>query len=61
MLLKLAYILFLMLFSYVVLCDFKEIDYSETDDEQFLPITYYELVLTIWVFTFFVDEIRQVE
>jgi hypothetical protein len=59
--LKLFYILFLLLFSYVILCDFKEIDYSEIKDTDDLPITIYEIILTVWVFTFLVDEIRQVE
>ena len=58
---KLFYILFLLLFSYVILCDFKEIDYSEIKDINGLPITYYEIILTVWVFTFLVDEIRQVK
>jgi hypothetical protein len=59
--LKLFYILFLLLFSYVILCDFKEIDYSEIKDTGDLPITIYEIILTVWVFTFLVDEIRQVK
>jgi hypothetical protein len=44
----------------VILCDFKEIDYSEIKDSNDLPITIYEIILTLWVFTFLVDEIRQV-
>jgi hypothetical protein len=54
------YILFLLLFSYVMLCDFYPIPTNQNFTNLGLPISIPEIVLIIWVTLFAVAEIRDV-
>jgi hypothetical protein len=48
---KIAFLLFLVLFSYYVLCDYPE------DDSK--PITWTEVILIIWVYSYFIEAVHQ--
>ena len=53
--------MFLLLFSYVILCDFRSVENGEAINRNFnLVISVPEIVLIIWVITFGLDEFRQV-
>ena len=52
---KILYLAFLILFSYVLLCDFKPIS---TYPNGF--ISPYEIVLMIWVFSFLIEKFHRV-
>ena len=53
--------MFLLLFSYVILCDFNTIGKSVNKDtnNSYLPLSILEIVLIIWVFTYFCEEFRK--
>jgi hypothetical protein len=53
------YLLFLILFSYVILCDFNKISKPNKETSVNLKISIPEVVLIIWVFTFALDEFRR--
>ena len=57
---KAAYLLYLILFSYVILCDFYPLYQANELTSRGLAISIPEIVLIIWTFTFGLDEIRQV-
>lgn len=55
-----SYLLFLVLFSYILLCDFYPIGYKGNESTRFNTyISILEIVLIIWVLTFTCEEIRQ--
>jgi transient receptor potential cation channel subfamily M protein 7 len=57
---SLFYFLFLILFSYVLLCDFYLINRSPDSTTSLgVYISVPEIVLIIWVFTFAVDKVRE--
>ena len=57
---KLSYLVFLLLFSYVVLCNYYPIHFEDRKDENvYLEVSIFELILIIWVLSFFLDEIVQ--
>ncbi|CAF0980027.1 unnamed protein product [Brachionus calyciflorus] len=54
------YLLFLLLFSYVVLCDFSKFETPKYPTTSFeLAISIPEIVLMIWIFAFVTEEIRK--
>ena len=54
------FILFLLLFSYVVVCDFYPIPTNKNQTNLGLVISVPEIVLIIWVSFFAVDELQEV-
>ena len=52
--------MFLVLFSYVLLCDFRKVGQADPNTSLGLAISIPEIVLIIWVVTFALDEFRQV-
>ena len=58
---KLSYVLFLTLFSYVLLCDFSPVNQPvNPSTSKGLAISIPEVIIIVWVFTFIVEDIRQV-
>ena len=58
---KVSYILFLGLFSYVILCNFYPIDNDVQHPARLQNSqTVFEIILIIWVFDFFLSKIKQV-
>ncbi|RNA09709.1 transient receptor potential cation channel subfamily M member 3 isoform X26 [Brachionus plicatilis] len=51
------YLFFLILFSYVIVCDFHKINQSNEKTSLGLAISIPEIILIIWVFTFILEEI----
>lgn len=61
LLFKAFYLMFLFLFSYVIMCNFHPIDKQKFNETTLtLPLSIPEIVLIIWVSTFFLEEIRKV-
>ncbi len=58
--LKIFYALFLMLFSYIMLCDFFPVATEMKDLNLGVGISVPEIILIIWIFLYTIDEIRQV-
>ena len=55
------FFVFLLLFSYVILCEFYPIEQENDDGEKIgRKIRWPEIALIFWVLMFGVDEIRQV-
>jgi hypothetical protein len=50
--------MFLVLFSYVMLCDFYPFQRANPVTSLGLPISILEIVLIFWVITFTIDEVR---
>ncbi len=60
---KISFFCFILLLSYVLLCDFYPVDYSgdfsfQINDGLFISI--WEIILIVWVLNFALDEIIQV-
>ena len=62
-LIKMSYYGFLILFSYIILCDFWQVDYvneSKSSANFGMLISIWEVILIIWVLNFLLDEIIKV-
>jgi hypothetical protein len=60
---KMSYYGFLILFSYIILCDFWQVDYvneSKSNANFGMLISVWEVILIIWVLNFLLDEIIKV-
>jgi hypothetical protein len=57
---KFSHILFLSLFTYVILCDFYPLPVQPNSTNLGLSISIPEIVLILWVLALFFDEIREV-
>lgn len=55
-----SYIGYLILYSYVILCDFNPIYQANTYTSQGLVVSIYEVILISWTFLFLIEEIKQI-